>query len=204
MISCRLEALRTLVPHSARANTAAFLTEVYDYISSLHKQLDRVGGGVLDLNIAASDEKNKIRVASGEKNVQGRRTASKKRARDSKSDDESEVESEDRYSSEDFSHANWNAGDARSDVAQEEKPYFTTVSAPSLYDPAMSKPDTPGGTRVERPVPTAACQPSTDALHHDTRHSAFSPPTAAADSCSTLMTLGIGGSHGTPIQTKPR
>ena len=203
-MSCRLEALRTLVPHSARANTAAFLTEVYDYISSLHKQLDRVGAGVLDLNVVASDEKNKIRDAIGEKSMQEKRGASRKRARDSKSDDESEVESEDRYSSEDFSHAKWTAGDVRSDGVQEEKPYFTTVSAPSLYDPAVSKPDTPGVTRVERPVPTAACQPSTDALRHDTRHSAFSPPTAAADSCSTQMTLGIGGCHGTTIQTKPR
>ena len=135
--------------------------------------------------------------------MQGRRPTSRKRGRDSKSDDESEVESEDRYSSEDYSHVNRNAGDAKSDGTQEEKPYFTTVSAPSLYDPAVSKPDTPGGTRVERPVPTAACPPSTDALHHDTRHSAFSPP-AAADSCSTLMTLGIGASHGPTVQTKPR
>eukprot|EP00243_Klebsormidium_subtile_P004769 TRINITY_DN18920_c0_g1_i1.p1 TRINITY_DN18920_c0_g1~~TRINITY_DN18920_c0_g1_i1.p1 ORF type:complete len:384 (+),score=85.98 TRINITY_DN18920_c0_g1_i1:235-1386(+) len=44
-INERLEALRSLVPHSARANTAAFLEEVYDYISALHKQLERLGGG---------------------------------------------------------------------------------------------------------------------------------------------------------------
>lgn len=34
-----------MVPHSARANTAAFLEEVYDYIGALHKQLERLGGG---------------------------------------------------------------------------------------------------------------------------------------------------------------
>lgn len=40
-INERLEALREIVPHSARANTAAFLTEVYDYIASLHRALNK-------------------------------------------------------------------------------------------------------------------------------------------------------------------
>ena len=207
---CRLEALRTLVPHSARANTAAFLTEVYDYISSLHKQLDRVGAAVLDLNVAASDENKKPQEITGhEKREEVRRTVSRKRTRDSKSDDESEVESEDRCSSEDYSHTNGNAGQSNSVAAraQEEKqlqPLYTTVLAPSLYDPAVSKPDTAGETRVDWPVPSGPSQTSADALHHDTRLSAFSPPATAADSCSTQMTLGIGASHGPTTPLKPR
>lgn len=44
VLRLRLDALRTLVPHSARANTAAFLTEVFHYIEHLHAELERVGG----------------------------------------------------------------------------------------------------------------------------------------------------------------
>ena len=36
---CRLDNLRKIVPHSERANTAAFLEEVYNYVEAMQKRV---------------------------------------------------------------------------------------------------------------------------------------------------------------------
>ncbi|CAI5969532.1 unnamed protein product [Closterium sp. NIES-65] len=41
-ISDSIDALKRLVPHQGRTNTAAFLAEVYDYIESLHSRIRRI------------------------------------------------------------------------------------------------------------------------------------------------------------------
>eukprot|EP00897_Mesotaenium_endlicherianum_P003274 jgi/Mesen1/2975/ME000176S02012 len=130
-INERLEALRNLVPHSARANTAAFLTEVYDHIAALHKQVKRLGGGVLDLNVAASEGKDKTERAGRDREHKSSSGHSRKRSKGRRSDDEeSEVESE--------SEGQATSGGSGPE-APVQNPSIITVSAPSLFEHSAKK-----------------------------------------------------------------
>ena len=59
MFVCRLDRLRQVVPHAERANTAAFLEEVINYIQKLQHQIQELESG-----LPASDKTLQLPVAS--------------------------------------------------------------------------------------------------------------------------------------------
>eukprot|EP00271_Cylindrocystis_brebissonii_P015375 TRINITY_DN3801_c0_g1_i1.p1 TRINITY_DN3801_c0_g1~~TRINITY_DN3801_c0_g1_i1.p1 ORF type:complete len:518 (-),score=83.33 TRINITY_DN3801_c0_g1_i1:654-2207(-) len=137
-----LDALRSLVPHTARANTAAFLSEIYDYITALHKQLERVGAGVIDLNVAASavdgrENKTPPAESHGHSRHCGRKASSHNRKRScpspQKTDEESEVGSDEhdgneRSSSGGGSHDEEEVGDHKSQTSSHPLALFNQES----------------------------------------------------------------------------
>ena len=59
---CRLDQLRTIVPHAERANTAAFLEEVINYIGSLKdhvKELEEKVGETSNTKVKPEGKKRK-------------------------------------------------------------------------------------------------------------------------------------------------
>eukprot|EP00850_Spirogloea_muscicola_P014605 SM000106S13953 [mRNA] locus=s106:168945:169821:- [translate_table: standard] len=188
-INDRLDALRTIVPHSARSNTAAFLTEVFDYVSSLHKQLDKLRDGSIDLNIAATEGGKAKEAASALAEQQppsGR--GGHKRSRSSNCDEESELETE-----------------------SEESPATNCVDNPGSGDctcrsSAFNLPP-PATTAQMSPYLCATSQAVTDAALALARAEALQEPSkrrrcSTFDSCSNSYRLGQAVHR--PIALKPQ
>eukprot|EP00245_Coleochaete_scutata_P015703 TRINITY_DN7118_c0_g1_i1.p1 TRINITY_DN7118_c0_g1~~TRINITY_DN7118_c0_g1_i1.p1 ORF type:complete len:381 (-),score=54.41 TRINITY_DN7118_c0_g1_i1:842-1984(-) len=210
-INERLEALRTLVPHSARANTASFLMEVFEYITALHKQLERLSGGI-DLNVTARDAgadvhhrvggpKFSYPVTPGQSSLDGRTLSARKRTRDDIEQSE-EVESQGQPS------WGWNG------EGHEDENFQGTISAPSLFDSAKdSGPHNSPPRRGLSPIMTSVVPDALTLRTHlpsDAR-SAFSPAVPLAtmtahvaedhDMCDTRMTLAIGSSAASSLHS---
>eukprot|EP00270_Netrium_digitus_P008209 TRINITY_DN2435_c0_g1_i7.p1 TRINITY_DN2435_c0_g1~~TRINITY_DN2435_c0_g1_i7.p1 ORF type:complete len:449 (+),score=59.46 TRINITY_DN2435_c0_g1_i7:89-1435(+) len=125
-INERLESLRTLVPHSERSNTAAFLSEVFDYISFLHRQLERLGVGLIDLNVEARAEQtpadegdlqaDDMQVVEEDSNESNSKIDTKFKVKERKSRSSTSVmtaqdESEEEFDSHYVEQADWTHGD---------------------------------------------------------------------------------------------
>eukprot|EP00850_Spirogloea_muscicola_P002604 SM000010S04242 [mRNA] locus=s10:487594:488483:- [translate_table: standard] len=194
-INDRLDALRTIVPHSARSNTAAFLTEVFDYVSSLHKQLDKLRDGSIDLNIAATEGGKAKEAASAAKESasalaeqhQPSGRGGHKRSRSSNCDEESELETE----SEESPATNCNDNPGSGDCT-------CRSSAFNLPPPATTAQMSPYPCATSQAITDVAAAARAEALQEPSKRRRCS----TFDSCSNSYRLGQAVHR--PIALKPQ